>query len=56
MGDIIVPHQKAELLGKAEEEVDKFEKSYRRGLISDEERYEKVIQIWNKSTDEVEMH
>ena len=53
MGDIIVPHQKAELLGKAEEEVDKFEKSYRRGLISDEERYEKVIQIWNKSTDEV---
>ena len=53
MGDIIVPHQKAELLGKAEEEVDKFEKSYRRGLISDEERYEKVIEIWNKSTDEV---
>jgi len=53
MGDIIVPEEKAELLGRAEEEVDKFEKSYRRGLISDEERYEKVIEIWNRTTGEV---
>ena len=53
MGDIIVPKEKVELLGKAEEEVDKFEKSYRRGLISDEERYEKVIEIWNRTTEEV---
>ncbi|CCQ93477.1 RNA polymerase (beta' subunit) [[Clostridium] ultunense Esp] len=53
MGDIIVPEKKMELLGKAEEEVDKFEKSYRRGLISDEERYEKVIEIWNRTTEEI---
>jgi DNA-directed RNA polymerase subunit beta' len=53
MGDVIVPDEKLELLGKAEEEVDKFEKSYRRGLISDEERYEKVIEIWNRTTEEV---
>ncbi|MCF6464407.1 DNA-directed RNA polymerase subunit beta' [Clostridium sp. Cult2] len=53
MGDIIVPEKKIELLGKAEEEVDKFEKSYRRGLISDDERYEKVIEIWNRTTEEI---
>ncbi len=53
MEDIIVPEEKAKLLGDAEEEVDKFEKSYRRGLISDEERYEKVIEIWNETTEKV---
>ena len=53
MGDVIVPEKKMELLAKAEKEVDKFEKSYRRGLISDEERYEKVIEIWNRTTEEV---
>ena len=53
MGDVIVPKEKVELLGNAEQEVDKFEKSYRRGLISDEERYEKVIEIWNRTTEEV---
>ncbi len=53
MGDVIVPEEKMRLLEKAEKEVDKFEKSYRRGLISDEERYEKVIEIWNRTTEEV---
>ena len=53
MGDIIIPDEKYSLIKKAELEVDKFEKSYRRGLISDEERYEKVIEIWNNTTDEV---
>jgi DNA-directed RNA polymerase subunit beta' len=33
--------------------VDKLEESYRRGLISEEERYEKVIEIWNKTTEDV---
>jgi DNA-directed RNA polymerase subunit beta' len=53
MGDIFVPQAKWEMIGRAEQEVDKFEKSYRRGLISDEERYEKVIEIWNRTTDEL---
>lgn len=53
MSDIIIPPEKYTLITKAEIEVDKFEKSYRRGLISDEERYEKVIEIWNRTTDEV---
>ena len=53
MQDIIVPDEKYDLIKKAEVEVDKFEKSYRRGLITDEERYEKVIEIWNRTTNEV---
>lgn len=53
MGDIFVPQSKPELLKKAQEEVDKYEKSYRRGLISDEERYERVIEVWNRTTDEL---
>lgn len=53
MEDVVVPDEKEKLISKAEEEVDKFEKSYRRGLISDEERYEKVIEIWNRTTEEV---
>ncbi|MBU5256356.1 DNA-directed RNA polymerase subunit beta' [Tissierella praeacuta] len=53
MGDIFVPESKPELLAKAQEQVDKFERSYRRGLISDDERYEKVIEIWNKTTDDL---
>lgn len=53
MGDVIVPKEKEELIAKAETEVDKFEKLYRRGLISDEERYEKVIEIWEDTTEKV---
>ncbi len=53
MNDVIVPDAKAALITKAEQEVDKYEKSYRRGLISDEERYERVIEVWNNTTEEV---
>ncbi|MDO5028274.1 MAG: DNA-directed RNA polymerase subunit beta' [Bacillota bacterium] len=50
-GDIHVPEDKYDMIEQAEKEVDKYEKAYRRGLISDEERYEKVIEIWSKVTD-----
>ena len=53
MDDVVVPKEKEELIAKAEAEVDKLEESYRRGLISEEERYEKVIEIWNKTTEDV---
>ena len=53
MGDIFVPDSKPEILARGDVEVEKFEKSYRRGLISDEERYERVIEIWTKTTDEL---
>lgn len=53
IGDIVVPDEKEMLLSQAEEIVDKYEKNYRRGLISEEERYEKVISVWNKTTEKV---
>ncbi len=53
MGDIFVPSAKASMLEKADIEVDKYEKSYRRGLISDEERYERVIEVWSRTTDDL---
>lgn len=51
--DMEIPPQKKELLSIADERVDKIEKMYRRGLISNEERYEQVIETWKNTTDEV---
>ena len=53
VSDAVIPPQKAEILAEAEKKVDFITKQYRRGLMSDEERYKKVIETWNKTTDEV---
>ncbi|HHY82844.1 MAG TPA: DNA-directed RNA polymerase subunit beta', partial [Clostridiales bacterium] len=53
VSDMIVPKEKKELLAKADEEVQKIHRQYRRGLISDDERYERVIDTWNETTDAV---
>lgn len=51
--DIDVPTNKQAILEEAEAEVEKVEQQFRRGLISEEERYQKVIGIWNRTTDRV---
>ncbi len=51
--DMIVPEAKKALLEEAENAVEKIEKMYRRGLISNDERYERVIEKWTKTTDAV---
>lgn len=53
VSDMDIPEAKKDILSRADERVDKIEKMYRRGLISDEERYEQVIDTWKNSTDEV---
>ncbi|AKL97061.1 DNA-directed RNA polymerase subunit beta' [Clostridium aceticum] len=53
VSDMEVPDEKPELISEAEEKVDKYEKAYRRGLISDEERYERVIETWTETTEKV---
>ncbi|MCC3870215.1 DNA-directed RNA polymerase subunit beta' [Terrisporobacter mayombei] len=53
VSDMKVPKEKAEYIAAAEKQVDKFEKAYGRGLISDEERYEKVIETWTETTNKV---
>ena len=51
--DMIVPKQKKQLLESADADVDKIAKMYRRGFISEDERYERVIDKWTKTTDQV---
>ncbi|MBQ9826084.1 MAG: DNA-directed RNA polymerase subunit beta' [Firmicutes bacterium] len=53
VGDMLMPPQKQEIIDRAQALVDKYQAAYRRGLMSDSERYEKVLQIWHKATDEV---
>ncbi|MBQ5702154.1 MAG: DNA-directed RNA polymerase subunit beta', partial [Peptococcaceae bacterium] len=51
--DIIVPDAKAEILATSDKEVERIEQKYRRGLITDEERYNLVIKVWTKATKDV---
>ena len=51
--DMIVPKVKYDLLKDADETVEKIEKMYKRGFISDDERYERVIEKWTKTTEDV---
>ena len=49
ISDMEIPEAKAAIIDESEKLVEKYEKAYRRGLVSDKERYEKVIEIWNKT-------
>lgn len=51
--DIIVPDEKNDILAAADEEVEKITKKYRRGLLTNDERYQLVIDVWNKATKDV---
>jgi DNA-directed RNA polymerase subunit beta' len=51
--DMIVPEAKKTLLADADDTVNKIEKMYKRGFISGEERYERVIEKWTKTTEEI---
>nr|HPL54278.1 DNA-directed RNA polymerase subunit beta' [Bacillota bacterium] len=53
ISDMDIPSAKNVLLSKADERVDKIEKMYRRGLISNEERYEQVIETWKVATEDI---
>ena len=51
--DVKVPEAKKEILAKAQADVDNVLKQYKRGLITEEERYQSVIKIWEQATDDV---
>ena len=53
IADIKVPEEKFDLLDTAEQDVEKVSRLYRRGLITEEERYRKTIQLWTKATEDV---
>jgi len=53
VSDIIVPPQKPEMLKEADEKVRKINNMFRQGLLSENERYEMVVDIWNKTTSDL---
>ncbi len=52
ISDMTVPPEKPELIQKAQDTVDKITRNYKRGLITEEERYKEVVETW-KQTDEI---
>ncbi|MDD5923977.1 MAG: DNA-directed RNA polymerase subunit beta' [Clostridia bacterium] len=51
--DAEIPPAKKELIADAEKQVDKVANFYKKGLISNDERYKKVLEIWDKCTNDV---
>ena len=52
ISDMTVPEKKPELIQKAQDTVDRITKNYKRGLITEEERYKEVVETW-KETDDI---
>ena len=53
VSDAIIPGEKAELIKAAEDKLDVVTRNYRRGIISDDERLRHLVEIWNKTTEEI---
>ena len=53
VSDMEIPKEKAEYLAEAEEKVDLITRKFRRGLMTDEERHQKVIEAWNIADDKI---
>ena len=54
MNDVHIPEEKKDILAQAVKDVESYDRMARRGLISENERYEFVINTWTKATDDVE--
>ncbi len=54
ISDIVVLNNKQELLDQAQEKVDTVQRQFRRGLITEEERYNRVISIWTEVRDDIQ--
>ncbi len=51
--DVVVSEKKNDIIAESKEQVEKVNKQFSRGLITDKERYTKVVEIWNGATDQV---
>ena len=54
VADMVVPPEKAKILSDADAAVEGVRKNYKRGLITDDERYNETIKIWSKATDDIQ--
>ena len=53
ISDMTVPPQKPEMIQAAQDTVDRITKQYKRGLITEEERYKEVVETWKETDDEL---
>ena len=53
IADMVMPESKKDIIDAAQTKVDAYQLAYRRGLMSNAERIDKVIEIWHKATDDV---
>ena len=53
ISDMTVPPQKPEMIQTAQDTVDKITKNYKRGLITEEERYKEVVETWKETDDKL---
>ena len=53
ISDMTVPPQKPQMIEEAQNTVDKITKQYKRGLITEEERYKEVVETWKETDDEL---
>ncbi len=53
ISDMTVPPQKPQMIEEAQDTVDKITKQYKRGLITEEERYKEVVETWKETNDEL---
>lgn len=53
VADVIVPQEKVDILKESEEKVKVITNQYRRGLITNDERYDRVIEIWSDTKDRI---
>jgi DNA-directed RNA polymerase subunit beta' len=51
--DIVVPKEKAEMIDKANREVESIQKQHRQGHITQEERYNRVVEVWSKTNEDL---
>ncbi|MEX0615757.1 MAG: DNA-directed RNA polymerase subunit beta', partial [Methylophaga sp.] len=51
--DMVIPESKAKILAKAEAEVEEIASQYASGLVTDGERYNKIIDIWSRTNDQI---
>ena len=53
ISDMTVPPQKPQMIEQAQETVDKITRNFKRGLITEEERYKEVVETWKQTDDEL---
>ena len=53
VSDMVIPHRKEEIISKAQGEINEVEEQYNDGLITEGEKYNKVVDIWTRASDEV---